>query len=157
MAMLFLASFLAWRDQYRENEIGRAVGSLALERIEFFGAMASPSAGKADVQLMLVLKNIQPYLMECHIDKLDAQIQGKHPCSEYVNKGGYVYGGREISLQLPFIKGTDISPIVPGEIEYSISYHLAGSSTQHRTSKKLAIRSFPGKKTDYSVVTESEQ
>jgi hypothetical protein len=158
LAAGFLVScFQAWSDQFTENEAGRAIGSLALERIEFFGTMASPGARKADVQLTLVLRNIQPRLMECHIDKIAAEIQGKHPGDEYINKGGYIYGEREISLELPFIKGTDILPTVIGEIEYGISYHIVGSDVQHRTSKKLRFTSYPGKKTDYSVIMEDEQ
>ena len=153
---LFVAFFQAWRDQYRENEAGRTIGSITLERVEFFGAMASPTIRKADVQLTLVLKNIQPRLVECHVDKIDAQIQGKHPGDEYINKGGYIYAGREISLQLPFIKDTDILPTILGQIEYNISYQIVGSGIKHHTTKKLAIRAFPGQKTDYSVLTESE-
>jgi hypothetical protein len=113
---ILVSCFQAWPDQYRENEAGRVLRSLALERVE------------------------------CNIDRIDAEIQGSHPADSYTNKGGYIYSGREIALQLPFIKDTDVLPTVVGTIEYSISYHSVGGNVKHQTSKTLASHHTQGEK-----------
>ena len=107
VAMLLWGSFLAWSDQYTENEVGRSVGSLAFSGVDFFGVVDSPrEPKKANVQLTIKLKNIQPRLMECRVDEIKASIQGKKAPENHINRGGYVYGRQEIFFTIPFIKDT---------------------------------------------------
>ena len=122
-----------------------------------FGVVDTPNnPKKAKIQITIKLKNIQSRLIQCHVDEIRASIQGKTAPDNYLNKGGYIYSGQEISFVLPFIADTDILLEVTGEVEYRISYSVVGSTVKHTTAKKLKLMSYPGRKTDYAIVTESE-
>lgn len=140
VAMLLLASFLAWRDQYRENEAGRVVGSLA------FGGVACFVTGN-NVQLGIVLKNAQTRLIEYHMDTINVEIESKKADDAYINRGGYIYYGTPITFRASIINDVNFSrdPVL-AEIEYTISYHIVGSAMMHHSSKRLGIEFHPATK-----------
>lgn len=57
----FVSAFWAWRQQYRENQIGRDVGSLAFEGL-LFGANWHEEL--ADLQVKIMFKNLKPRLLK---------------------------------------------------------------------------------------------
>lgn len=134
---LLLAFFKAWDDQYRENQVGREKGSLVLTALnsDYF---VDPATNKDNVQLILVLKNLQPRLLEYNVDTFDLKVESMDSDSSYRNRGGFVYAGQSQDFRSPPVRGVDFQKVpLSGTLKYSISYGVVGGRSRHHTGKTL--------------------
>jgi hypothetical protein len=152
----FVACFLAWRHEYRENSIGREAGSLAFVQL---GGDFNRHGRLADPQVEIVLKNLQPRLLKYQIDHMKLTIESREAPPIFANRGGYVYGGQLTTFRASTLKGLELSrEPLSGVLEYSITYNFVGSKAIHHSRKKLAFdlyysRALSGR---YTTLDENE-
>jgi hypothetical protein len=96
VGLLFFASFLAWRVQYRENVAAREIGSVGFEsvRINIFKDKAEDKHG--GFQGQIVLKSLQDRMIKIHLDKFpfsqgSETTQAKLADSYLYARGDYTY------------------------------------------------------------------
>ncbi len=143
--MLLFASFLAWRDEHKENSASREPGSvsmLALETVFFTGTEKSTNGL---IQIGVVLHNNRDRLIEYAVEKFDLTVETTASQDNYANRGGYVYASASSTFRSPKIALDNIYKVpISGRLEYIISYQVVGSKLKHQTSKILHFDVFPG-------------
>jgi hypothetical protein len=136
-ACFFVAAFWAWHLQYRENQIGRQVGSLAFEGLQL-GVNWHEEV--ADIQVKIMIRNLQPRLLKYRIENYkfvveDQEVNNQMPSAEH-----FIYGNREGLFICSGIENVPLNknPLL-GSLEYASSYRFVGSKHLHHSNKKLAL------------------
>lgn len=150
--------FQAWQDQYAENETSRSVGSLYMETLDIQLFKEKPNRTDGQIQVGIKLVSNQPRLIEFHVQKYDLTVEGQSPDPKaFTNKGGYIYPLKPTIFYSPRMALPDLtkSPIT-GELDFVVSYCVAGSKVVHHTSKLVKFDVFSGGHIQFINANEHE-
>lgn len=141
--LLLVASFLAWQDQYTENQAAREVGSLGLDHVDALLVPLSKS-GEGTIQLSLVFNNSRDRMIEYRVDSLDAIVEGRISTIPLVNSQGLVYPLKQATFRASTIPLENIAKApLTGKVSYVISYNTVGSKLAHHSNKTLLLEIYP--------------
>jgi hypothetical protein len=154
--LLFVSSFLAWRDQYRENQVARDIGSLSLEAASGTLFLGQDPHGFG---MQVFFRNRTDRLIDLHIDSFAFTLDGTQEKGKIINSGGYVYGNGLYTYTtgaIPVLSSTQVQ--FRGTIEYSFSYHAVGSKIVHHSKKAILYDCYvaPPGRTTYQTLSEFE-
>jgi hypothetical protein len=156
--LLLVSSFLAWQDQYQENQAARDAGALPFldVRVNMFQPNESDKKGTAIVYIEF--QNIRDRLIEYHVDKFEVSLDSVQPVGSPTNYGGYVYATKQGAYGSPPIPVADVlKDTFSGAIDYSITYHAIGSKVEHHTRKSLTFMAYRSSKiVPVSFISEHE-
>jgi hypothetical protein len=137
---LQVATYLAWRDQYRKNEAADSSGAIFLASLEVILFKDEGQPGGA-VQIGLVLESTKDRNIEYCVEKSEVVFDGIPLIGNFDNRGGYLFPRKQTTFRFPrtALPKLDISRNTSGTVQYDISYKLNGSEKTHHSKKSLAF------------------
>jgi hypothetical protein len=138
-ALILVASYFAWRDQYINNEAADGVGVLCLENLEvvLFKSETQPSG---TIRVGIVLRNLKARLIDSKIERLAVAVE-ENPETAITNCDCMVSPNQNIVVRAREIALRDTTRLqFDGVLDYAISYKVRGLDSTHHSSKRLTFR-----------------
>ena len=130
--VLQLAAYLAWRDQYRENEAADSGGAIFLDSLQILLFKDENHPGGA-AQVGLILESTKDRNIEYRVEKWKACFNEIPMEGNFNNYGGYLFPRKQTTFRFPrtVLPLLDLSLRSIGTVEYDISYKISGGRKTH--------------------------
>jgi hypothetical protein len=138
-----VAAYLAWHRQYRENRIGREIGSIAFDGLLLSGFQRQGRTGH--VQLTVSISNLHARLARYTIKDYRCVLGGQECVPEQalqhpINHEAFIYPLRPSQFLLRPVENVPMNdnPVL-GTLDYSVTYQYHGSHREHHSTKSLRL------------------